>query len=265
MTPSERISAIKDVAAALQDEDWPLIDLTLKQFGLPWTDNWQGGERSAYVIDIISEADDAPLLELAKHVGVKSELATVESPTFWKPEEPRLFISHISKHKKEATELRTALLRFGINGFVAHEDIEPTKEWQTEIEVALLTMDALLAYLTPGFNESKWTDQEIGVAVGRKIHVVPVRAGQNIRKLPARFSGTYTGIESKITAALVGNVAHSDSWAESKSNMDYLERCQHLRPHMIRALEHAIDTNSQVRDAWGVPDRIKALIKKKGS
>jgi len=38
-------------------------------------------------------------------------------------------------------------------------------------------MDALLALLTPGSNESKWTDQEVGVAVGRRVPVIPIRIG----------------------------------------------------------------------------------------
>jgi hypothetical protein len=33
-------------------------------------------------------------------------------------------------------------------------DIEPTRKWQDEIELALSTADALVAMLTPGFHES---------------------------------------------------------------------------------------------------------------
>ena len=39
--------------------------------------------------------------------------------------------------KKETAELKEKLKLFGISGFVAHEDIHPTKEWQDEIENAL--------------------------------------------------------------------------------------------------------------------------------
>jgi len=41
--------------------------------------------------------------------------------------------------------LQSSLRRFGISAFVAHVDIDPTKEWQDEIEAALFSMDALAA------------------------------------------------------------------------------------------------------------------------
>lgn len=285
MTPSERIKIIRSISSALANEEWPLIDLTLKQFSLRWMDQWQGSDRAAYVIDMISDGDDYKLLDLGKHLGVESELAQVSAPSFWEPQEPCLFISHISAFKIEATMYQGYLASFGINGFVAHQDIEPTKEWQNEIEAALLTMDALLVLLSPGFNESKWTDQEVGVAVGRRIPVIPVRIGID----PYGFIGKYQAIqglsrdvpdvcdeivtlllkkpviESKITEALVKKLARSGSWADAKKNMDYLERCQHLRPEMVKLLQKAIGENSQVRDSWRVPDRINALIKRIGS
>ena len=52
-------------------------------------------------------------------------------------------------------------------------------------------MDALIAILTPGFNESKWTDQEIGVAIGRKVPIVPIRIGLD----PYGFIGKYQALQ----------------------------------------------------------------------
>ena len=62
--------------------------------------------------------------------------------------------------------------------FVAHEDIKPLKKWREEIEKALKSMDLLLALLTEDFRKSKWTDQEVGVAIGREVRVMPVRMGK---------------------------------------------------------------------------------------
>lgn len=58
----------------------------------------------------------------------------------------RLFISHASAHKVEVSNLKVQLEQYNISSFVAHEDIEPSRVWQTEIENALRTMDALLIY-----------------------------------------------------------------------------------------------------------------------
>jgi hypothetical protein len=91
----------------------------------------------------------------------------------------RLFISHIAKHKDRATRLKDCLFAYAISGFVAHEDIHPTLEWQKEIERALFTMDAFLAIHTPGFKDSFWTQQEIGFAVGRGVKIISFKMGED--------------------------------------------------------------------------------------
>jgi hypothetical protein len=91
-----------------------------------------------------------------------------ETPTpLWPRDHFRLFLSHVSSFKIPTADLRKELLDFNVAGFVAHEDIEPSAEWQREIERALGEMDALVALLTTGFTESRWTSQEVGWAFGR--------------------------------------------------------------------------------------------------
>jgi AbiJ N-terminal domain 3/TIR domain len=91
----------------------------------------------------------------------------------------RLFISHIAIHKDKAIRLKSCLARYGIDGFVAHEDIEPTLEWQSEIEKALRTMDAFVAIHTVGFAKSIWTQQEVGYAVGRGVKIISLQMGED--------------------------------------------------------------------------------------
>jgi hypothetical protein len=86
--------------------------------------------------------------------------------------------------------LSSCLSLFGISGFVAHEDIEPTNNWEDEIILALNTMDACLAILTPGFEISNWTSQEVGMAVGRGSLVLPVKKGLD----PFGFIGRYQAL-----------------------------------------------------------------------
>ena len=91
--------------------------------------------------------------------------------------------------KQRAAKLSERLARYGVHAFVAHEDIEPTKEWQIEIERALRSCDALCAFLTPEFVESKWCDQEVGFVVEARKLVVPLRMGAD----PHGFIGKYQG------------------------------------------------------------------------
>ena len=98
-----------------------------------------------------------------------------------------VFVSHKATHKKKARKLKDALHYFGVESFLAHEDIEPTRQWEDEIINALQRADVLIALLTPDFRESDWTDQEIGAAVGRGIPVIPVSLGLTPYGFAARF------------------------------------------------------------------------------
>ena len=102
----------------------------------------------------------------------------------------RVFLSHKDAEKVRATEIKTALSQYGVACFVAHEDIEVTQEWQDEIECALMTTHILVPILTENFNDSEWTDQEVGAAIGRGVLIVPVRMGKD----PYGFIGKYQGM-----------------------------------------------------------------------
>lgn len=117
----------------------------------------------------------------------------VEDVTFWNLGYYKIFISHLTADKVLAANLKKALSVYGISGFVAHEDIEPTREWAIEIEKALLTMDCLCAIISPKFNGSLWCDQEVGFALGRRTLIIPIRNEAD----PYGLMGKYQGIQSK--------------------------------------------------------------------
>jgi hypothetical protein len=123
------------------------------------------------------------------HLEFVQAKSTVE-PKCWTPGYCRLFISHLAKHREEAGRLQESLREDGICSFVAHNDIEPTLEWQAEIEKALATCDAMVALLREGFHASKWTDQEIGYAMGRDRQVIAVKLGED----PYGFIGRFQAI-----------------------------------------------------------------------
>jgi hypothetical protein len=69
MKPSDRIKIISEIANSLAPADYSLIDLTLRQFGLSWTEQWHGN-KIGYVVEMIQTADDQCLLDLASHLGI---------------------------------------------------------------------------------------------------------------------------------------------------------------------------------------------------
>ena len=89
----------------------------------------------------------------------------------------RLFISHLAGHKAVANHLAEALKPFGVSSFVAHDSIEPMKEWQKEILNGLMTMEVMVVLLMDDLHKSVWVNQEIGFALGRGIPIICVKVG----------------------------------------------------------------------------------------
>jgi TIR domain len=147
-----------------------------------------------YPGDSLREATITPIAAGAAPAGQRMVPSELEVRRLWPAGRFRLFLSHVSNHKITAVTLRDALALRGIHAFVAHEDIEPTLEWQHEIELGLRSMHALAALLTPDFHASKWTDQEVGWALGRGVPVVPLRAGFD----PYGLVGKIQGVPGKI-------------------------------------------------------------------
>lgn len=201
-------------------------------------------------------------------------------PRYWEPGHFRLFISHASEKRESAHRLKEALSDYQIAAFVAHDDIEPTREWQTEIETALRTMDALAAVISPNFLPSKWCDQEAGVAIGRGKLVVPLRVGAD----PHGFIGKYQGLQTKgsnaskiakqifeilvrhdltsgrMVESLVERLATSKSWLTSKTTVMLLEGVKQLSDAQAGRLLKSLEENSEVGAAIGVPARVRSLV-----
>lgn len=132
LTPSQRATLVKEVGKRLSVQEWSFIDATLDAFSLPTTNGWEG-KAVSYVLRMISNAKDEKLLELAEHVGFQFDARPLRvDPPFWRKDMFRLFISHLAAHRAFASDLQKALEDRGISSFVAHNDIEPTLEWQNE-------------------------------------------------------------------------------------------------------------------------------------
>lgn len=148
-----------------------------------------------YAYNRISEVIISPKVAGEIRLALSPELgegAAEEAASFWQPGFFRLFISHTSASKTSAHNLKNSLAKHQVASFVAHDDIEPTKEWQAEIERALRTADAMTAIVTPDFIQSKWCDQEVGIAFGRGKLVIPLRKGAD----PHGFLGKYQGLQT---------------------------------------------------------------------
>ncbi len=182
----------------------------------------------------------------------------------WGNEQYKVFLSHKNEVKKETASLKEKLKLYGISGFVAHEDILPTKEWQTEIENALLSMDALIALMTEGFHDSIWTDQEVGFAFGRGIPITSVRLGKD----PYGFIGKFQALsctwdmaakeivkilvkDERMVNAYIRAVQDCGSFEHGNMLAEILPFIDRLSFHQASDLASAFYNNGQVSSSYG--------------
>ena len=207
MNGLEKLEFLDNIGSELQSRmTFSDIDTYFRGHGIPTQGDYPHNSKRAYAKDMLANVEDGLLFRIAGELGIikiPDSSPTTKEVSFWRAGYFRLFLSHLSSFKVQTSHLQTALRKFAISGFVAHEDIEPTKEWQEEIEAGLRTMDALAAILMPGFEESKWCDQEVGVAVGRNVLVIPIRKGLD----PYGFIGKYQGIQAQ--GKTIGDVAEA--------------------------------------------------------
>jgi hypothetical protein len=195
----ERLELVDRISRELQSRmSYGEIDTYLKAHGVDTKKTTTGvNSKWVYSKELLGDEPEATILRIADELNVPHSHVVTEpgrslEAAFWEPFHFKLFVSHLSSFKVTTAHLQSALRKFGISAFVAHVDIEPTREWQGEIEAGLHSMDALLAILMPGFKESNWTDQEVGVAVGRGVLIIPVMRGLN----PYGFISKYQGLNA---------------------------------------------------------------------
>lgn len=202
----------------------------------------------------------------------------------WGPLHVRVFLSHKATVKVQTSRLKQSFSRCGIAAFVAHEDIEPTQEWQREIERALFSMDALVALLTSDFHDSNWTDQEVGVAIGRGVPLVAVRLGCDPYGLMGKGQGlggctlsdTHS-IAARVFQVLVKRLsdksrlfecalaayADSDSFADSAWKVQYLlASFQDLGASQVARVLAVYGANSQNKLSFRGRDLLLQLLQR---
>ena len=119
-------------------------------------------------------------------LGQRGQITKAEED-LWGTGSPRVFLSHRADVINKVAELRKELSNFGMSCFAASESIEAGREWESSIRIALSTMDVLIALVTEDFNESVWTQQEVGYALGSEVPVYALMIGRPLPPAPAGF------------------------------------------------------------------------------
>lgn len=140
--------------------------------GLPTDNDYGRYHHSDYLSQSIKDVEDEEILTTLMNSYEADNNKLLRT---WKAGHYRIFISHRSEHKKEVSELKDYLLDFGIDMFVAHEDISVSVEWRDALNESLKTMHCLVAYITDDFFENDWCSQEVGFACISGARIIPMK------------------------------------------------------------------------------------------
>lgn len=85
-----------------------------------------------------------------------------------------VFISYSSKNKQYCDEIKNSLKQIGLEGFLAHEDINISREWENEILNQLKQSDIFIALLSDDFKKSDYCSQEVGMTLQKGAMIIPL-------------------------------------------------------------------------------------------
>ncbi|MBF0320330.1 MAG: toll/interleukin-1 receptor domain-containing protein [Nitrospirae bacterium] len=253
---------IKDDINKIHNIQNEFIEEVFLEIDIPQEDDWR--------------RDSGQLIKDKRTVPIESQNRVWEENGYY-----RVFLSHQTEYRVEAAELKAKLSLFGITCFVAHEDIEPLKEWQIEIENALFSMDALIALMTSDFHDSKWTDQEVGVAFGREVPIISIKLGSDPYGFIGKFQALSCSIENvpkeivkylikyeKMKDTYISSVSKCSSFKDADTLAELLPLIDSLSDIQISNLIKAFNENSQLRGIirdTEFANTLRALLKKLGS
>ncbi|OGC84065.1 MAG: hypothetical protein A2W07_02975 [candidate division Zixibacteria bacterium RBG_16_43_9] len=205
----------------------------------------------------------------------------------------RIFVSYSSEDKQLAGAIKEGFEHYGMDVFLAHEDITPSAEWQETILKRLKQTDVFIPLLTNNFKESNWTDQETGIAVANRKLIVPLRVDINpygfIAKVQAfKFkydtsrgsngSKTYSCWDScleitklilnkkklreNLKDCLIRSFAKSNSFEDANKKTEMLENYEAFSKEQIEEIVKGSIENRQIYEAYKAGVFLKKFMTK---
>lgn len=194
----------------------------------------------------------------------------------------KTFISYATGDKKLAHSIKDGLEIYGVEGFLAHDDIKPTEDWQNRILEELNSTQVFIPLLTENFLKSLWTDQETGIAIAKEQLIIPLKVTND----PHGFISKYQALKLKSNIATTcSEIIHTiiekpslghdmrnliiemfgESWsfANAAKNADILTRFTGYTPAQLkRIIRHTVE-NSQIHESFDAKDILRTFIKGK--
>ena len=190
----------------------------------------------------------------------------------------KAFISYSIQDRKLAKQIKKCLLIYGLNVFLAHDDIEASSQWSSVILATLKESNVFLPLLTEAFSKAEWTDQETGIAVAHGHLIIPLKVDSDpygfigaiqAQKLSsenpspacakiAKIVGKNPELQERFFDGLVQMFADSYSFDEAGRRAEMLLDFEGYTPQQVRRVLLATVENDQIYQSFqGGPARQK--------
>ncbi len=204
------------------------------------------------------------------------------------------FLSYSHQDRRLAGLIKGTFDYYGFDTFLAHEDLQPSGEWQEIILRKLKECLVFLPLLTDSFAKSDWTDQETGIAVALGKIIVPMKltinpygfisryqaqsfagaasggslfppviaeACWNIVKTLASQKKLAAGVRDGVIAAFGG----SGSFREAATNVGKLQLLEPFSDQQLNEIIRVSSENNQIYHGFDARSYINDLIRREAA
>lgn len=190
------------------------------------------------------------------------------------------FISYSHEDKIIAGEIKKKLDSLGFEVFLAHEDIEPTTQWEKEIYKNLKECDVFIALISNNFKNSKWTDQETGIAYRGNKFIIPISINMAPYGFINKFQALYykddvdeccntiistlisSPVSDKFKNSMINNYINSKQFSDANIKENIIAKCEPYADNQVNKILFGFLVNDQVREAFSGKRIVNGILSK---
>jgi hypothetical protein len=193
-----------------------------------------------------------------------------------------VFLSYSVVDREIAGRLKKELENFGLSIFLAHEDIEPSEEWQKTILENIGECDVFMPLLTREFKESEWTDQETGIAFAKGKLIIPIKVDIDPYGFIEKFQAltldrsnitddaktivktvlNRDDLREKMVDSLIEGFVNSWSYEDAGTKSALLLKLDGLTQKQIDRIVEGTRENRQIYESFRARDNLRHLFSK---
>lgn len=170
----------------------------------------------------------------------------------------------------------------GLEVFLAHEDLTPSRNWQKEIKKNLKRCDIFIPLLTKKFKESDFASQEIGIAVSEDKFIIPLEIDinpfgfianiqslkidkknlSNVAKKIINLIKNESNFGKNMKSFVLNQLEKSGSFEEATARVKLLKEFNSFSAEEVNRILDMIINSHNIRNCFYVQRQLKLFFKK---